>query len=225
MGDRIGESIGLLHLGQIAQHDGDDDRALGYLEEALRIARDIEYREVEGECELLIGAIALDGGDLETANERLARSMATCRDAADKRGEANALRWLGRADLAAGNLASARDRLAEAFEAFRNADMWEELLGCCDDCAILALQLGRGGTAAGLALTSDAARERLSLPRAPRAQARWETQSGVLAEAGPAEVWEIDAAIRAVRELQVPAKLPPGEAIVKPLALPRDVEP
>ncbi len=218
MGDRIGESIGLLHLGQIAQHVGDDDQARGHLLEALRIAREIEYREVEGECELVLGEIALDAGDLASANERLTRSLAICREAADKRGEANALRWQGRADLAGGLLALAHARLVEALQSFRDAEMWGELLGCLEDCVGLALQFGQPATAANLALTLAATRDRLSLVRTPRSQARWLAQSAALSQApaapsaAHAEVWEIDAAIGAVRALTAPADQATGAA-------------
>ena len=50
LGDRVGEAIGLLHLGQIATLCLVDDRtgAFANLERALAIAREIKHQEIEG---------------------------------------------------------------------------------------------------------------------------------------------------------------------------------
>ena len=63
LGDRRGEAIGLLHLGQIASISGDDAQAQMHLEQCLAIAREIKHQEIEGECELVLGEVAFEAGD------------------------------------------------------------------------------------------------------------------------------------------------------------------
>ncbi|MEO7338871.1 MAG: hypothetical protein ABIV63_20045, partial [Caldimonas sp.] len=206
LGDRIGEAIGLLHLGQIQLHLGNDDESRRYLEECLVIAREIKHQEVEGECELTLGEVAFEGGDQEHACLRFKRSLTVCREAADKRGEANALRWLGRVDLQRRDLPTARERLVEALRAFRAFEIWEEVLGCLEDHALLALREGRGEVAVGLAATAQCSRERLKLARWPRREAVWRSQLAELRAGLPesqfeecwslAREWPIDQAVR-----------------------------
>ena len=214
MGDRVGEAIGLLHLGQIAYHIGDDERAREQLKQALAIAQDIDYREVEGECELALGEVALHAGDLPAAGKRLDRSLTVSREAADKRGEANALWWLGKVALQAGQWQPARAQLGEALKAFREFEMWDELLGCLEDHAVLARHLGSSDAAIRVAATATSARKRLGLSRPPRPEALWETQLQLLREdaasAGFVDAWneawdgwEVDDAIRAAAALPV----------------------
>ena len=161
--DRIGEAIGLLHLGQICLYQGDDATA--------RVAsgampghrpRD-RHQEVEGECELVLGEVAFEIGDAAQACLRFKRSLTVCREAGDKRGEANALRWLARVDLQAGDLASARARLSDALRAFRAFEMREELLGCLEDHAEVAEAEGKREIAVGLVAAAARSRERLCL--------------------------------------------------------------
>src|SRR4029079_13648408 len=96
LGDRFGEAIGLLHLGQIGIYLANDEQALVQLEQCLAIARSIKNQEIEGECELMLGEICFEAGSLEQACLRFNRSLTFCREAGDKRGEANASRWLGK---------------------------------------------------------------------------------------------------------------------------------
>jgi predicted ATPase/class 3 adenylate cyclase len=183
LGDQAGESIGLLHLGQIAVHLGDDARAFEHLEQALAIAREIEHQELEGECELVLGEVAFEGNDLVQASLRFKRSLTVCREAGDKRGEANALWWLGKVDLQGGDIASARGRLADALRAFRAFEMWDELLGCLEDQALLALIEGRADLAVRLAAAAGQSRDRLRLARAPRNEARWQAHLDTMRKA------------------------------------------
>ncbi|MDH4052845.1 MAG: hypothetical protein OEU93_14820, partial [Rubrivivax sp.] len=76
--NRIGEAIGLLHLGQIALYEEDAARAQPDLAQALAIAREIEHREVEGECELTLGQADFDAGDLDAAAAHFEASLAIC---------------------------------------------------------------------------------------------------------------------------------------------------
>ena len=201
----IGEAIGLLHLGQIWLHRGDDAMARSYLEQCLAVAREIRHQELEGECELVLGEVALETGDAAQACLRFKRSLTVCREAGDKRGDANALRWLARVDLQSGDLESARARLSDALRAFRAFEMREELLGCLEDHAELAEAEGKREVAVGLAAAAAQSRERLGLTRSPRGERRWQALVGRLRRAmseglfdsawNDAQQWQIDEAI------------------------------
>ncbi|NWG73713.1 MAG: tetratricopeptide repeat protein [Rubrivivax sp.] len=175
--------------------------------EGLEIVRTVESPEWEGACELLLGEVEYEAGALPSAQEHFARSLAICRDGADKRGEANATWRLGTVDVASGDYASARARLSEALQAFRNAEMWKELLGCLEEFAGLAQHAGRLGEAVGIAAASTVARQRLALVRHPNAEARWQRRLDVLRDAQGEQgfvaawnlawdQWETDDAIR-----------------------------
>jgi predicted ATPase/class 3 adenylate cyclase len=212
VGDRMGEAIGLLHLGQIAVYLGEDGEAVTHLEQCLVIAREIKHQEVEGECELVLGESAFELGDWAQACLRFKRSLTVCREAGDKRGEANALWWLGKADLLRHDIGTARSRLGDALRAFRAFDMWEELLGCLEDHASLIQAEGDTDSAVRLSATADAARERMRLPRAPRSEQRWQQHLAELcksassvafeAERTVGRDWPIDRAIRSALSTQ-----------------------
>jgi tetratricopeptide (TPR) repeat protein len=206
LGDRIGEAIGLLHLGQIRLHQGDDATARAQLEQCLAIAREIRHQEIEGECERVLGEVALETDDRGQACLRFKRSLTVCREAGDKRGEANALHWLARVDLQAGDAAAARPRLEEALRAFRAFEMRQELLACLEDHAALAQAEGRLEVAAGLLAAASQSRQRLALKLSPRAERRRQALIGALRRAmadtafesawDEARQWEIDDAVR-----------------------------
>jgi predicted ATPase/class 3 adenylate cyclase len=168
LGDRYGEAIGLLHLGQVAAALGDDALAQRHLDDGLAIARRIGNVEVAAECERELGALALFEGDLPTAQSRLQHALGVCREANDSRGETQVGWWLGRTDLAAGDLPSARERLGKALRAFHGFEMWDELLACVEDHARLVHAEGRSELGLGLVAAAARARERLGLPRARR---------------------------------------------------------
>ena len=206
LGDRRGEAIGLLHLGQINVFQGNDTQARVHLEQCLSIAREIKHQELEAECELVLGETAFEGDDREQAGLRFKRSLTVCREAGDKRGEANALWWLGQLDLLGGDIASARARLSDALRAFRAFETWEEVLGCLEDHAVLAHAEGRSDVAVCLAAVAAKSRERLGLVHSPRSEARWQARLTEMRAAVPdlqysglwleAQQWQIDNAIR-----------------------------
>lgn len=212
MGDRYGEAIGLLHLGQIEVYGGADTQARSHLEECLAIAREIKNQEVEGECERVLGEIAFEAGDRPEARRRFARSLTVCREAGDKRGKANAQWWLGRADFQGGDLESARLRLGEALQAFRAFNMQGELLGCLEDHAALALAEGSADVAVRLAAAAGMSRERQGLALPPRAGKRWQDQIDALRQAMTGAAfdaewhqgrgWAIDDAMRSALSTQ-----------------------
>jgi hypothetical protein len=173
-GDRVGEVIVLLQLGQIGAWLGDDAQARPHLEASLALARQLEHREVQAECELVIGQLEFDTGTPSRARDRFMRALAISRGAADKRGEANALWWLSKVDLGDRALAAAGARLDEALRVFRAFEMRRELLGCLEDCAVLASLVARNGLAVQIAAAAAASRERLSLIRPPRSEMRWQ---------------------------------------------------
>ncbi|HRI17221.1 MAG TPA: tetratricopeptide repeat protein [Burkholderiaceae bacterium] len=174
IGDRVGEAIGLLHLGQIAIHRGELDAARTLLDQCLAISRELKLIDVEGECELHLGEADFDAGLIDKAAQHYKRSLIVCREGGDKRGESNALWHLGQIDLHGSDSTAARGRLGESLQSFNAFGMRSELLGCLEDCARLAHAERRPAVAAQLAGAIEIARERLSLPsRPPRAEERW----------------------------------------------------
>jgi len=173
-GDRLGEAIVLLQLGQIGVWLGDGAQALPHLEASLGLARQLGHREIEAECELVIGQLEIETATPSRARDRFMRSLAISRGAADKRGEANALWWLSKVDLGDRAFAAAGARLDEALRAFRAFEMRNELLGCLEDCAVLASVVAQNSLAVQIAAAAAASRERLSLIRSPRSEMRWQ---------------------------------------------------
>ncbi len=206
VGNRIGEAIGLLHLGQIAAYIGDDTEAENCFGQCDAIAREVKHREVEGECERMRGEIALYADDLATARARFTHSLEIFRVAGDKRDEATSSWWLGKTDLAAADLASARTRLCAALRSFEAIEMREELVGCIEDHARLAYACGNPEDAARLYGAASVQRERLALARPPRSESRWRDDVAAARAAlgdlafetawSDGRGWEIDAAIR-----------------------------
>ena len=212
LGDRVGEAIGLLHLGQIAIYRGELDAGRSFLGQCLSIAREIKSMDTEGECELHLGEADVDGGAPDMASQHFKRSLIVCSEGGDKPGEANALWRLGQLDLGNDDLASARARLGEALRSFNAFGMRAELLGCLESCAGLAKAENRLATAARLVGAIELARERLSLGRPPKAEERWSTQIAALRKALPADEfdvargegrqWQIDDALRQALSVQ-----------------------
>ena len=210
-GDRVGEAIVLLQLGQIGVWLGDDAEARPHLEASLALARQLEHREAEADCELAFGQLEFDIGTPARARDRFTRSLAISRGAADKRGEAKALWWLAKVDLGNRALTVAGAGLDEALHAFRAFEMRDELLGCLEDCAVLASLVDRGSLAVQIGAAATAARERLSLIRPPRSELRWQRHVDALRAAMGSEsfqaVWDegretgIDEATQWARQL------------------------
>jgi len=192
LGDRIGEAIGLLHLGEIDEELSDNDAARAHFAQCLAIAVDIEHRELEGECERNLGELALHDGDLPAARTRFARSLDVFRAVEDKRGEATSLWWTGKADIAAGDGSAARTKLCSALRAFQAFEMSAELLGCLEDHAGILHGLGFPTDAIRLYAAAAAARERLVLRRPTRSEHHW--RAGVAAARNGAGDAAFDAA-------------------------------
>jgi predicted ATPase/class 3 adenylate cyclase len=171
--DRTNETIARSQLGQIHAYMEDDAFAERQFRECLAVAREIQYHELESECELMLGALALGAGDANAARTKFADALQLSRDAGDKRGEATALWWLGGADLARGEVDAARVSLGGALRAFQGFDMYSELLGCLEDHASLLRAMGNLEAAARLCGAADAWRRLLALPRTPRAERKW----------------------------------------------------
>ena len=176
VGDRLGEAIGLLHLGEIAVSLGDDSTANLYLHQCLAVARELRNQEAEGECQLALGRSAYLAHDLTQSRLCLTRSFTVCREAGDKRGEANAVWWLGKCDLEENDSAAAHTRLEEAVKAFRAFGMREEVLGCLEDHALLMHAAGHTERTVQIAAAAAQSRQRLSLSRTALAEAAWQVQ-------------------------------------------------
>jgi predicted ATPase/class 3 adenylate cyclase/tetratricopeptide (TPR) repeat protein len=197
VGDRLGEAIGLLHLGEIAVTLGDEIRAKLHLLQGLSVARELRNQEAEGECQLALGRSAFGARDLAQARLWLTRSLTVCREAGDKRGEANAVWWLGKCDLDAGDTVAAQARLDEAVKAFRAFGMREEVLGCLEDHAVLMHACGHSELTLQIAAAAAHSRQRLSLARTPPAETAWQSQLAgwrqAMSDAGFEAEWQIGA--------------------------------
>jgi tetratricopeptide (TPR) repeat protein len=171
-GHRLGEAHGLLNLGEIAVRQSDDNGARKLFEECLAIAREIRHMETEGECERNLGEIALAAGDVDGARRRFLRSLDICRSAEDKRNETIALWCLGKVEAAAGDRESARAKFTEALRAFESFEMSSEALDCLEDFAALMQESGRPADAVRVHAATVAIRERLTIARLQRGEAR-----------------------------------------------------
>ena len=175
LGDRVGEAIGLLNLGEISMRQDDPD-AKELFEQCLTIARSIKHQELESDCERNLGELAFGAGNLPAAQIRFARSLTVCRDAADRRGEAIALWRLGKTDAACGDHESARKRLAEALRALQAFEMNSEALDCLEDYVKLMQLAGQIESAVRAYAAGGAIRETLALPRPPHREAELQTR-------------------------------------------------
>ena len=173
LGDRIGEAIGLLHLGQIETYLGNAQEARSRFESCAAIASALKHCEIQIECEYMLGELALDEGDFAGARERFASSLNTSRQAGDKRAESIALWCLGKTDVSGGDVKSGREKLEEALRRFRSLEMRPEMIGCLEDLAGLEQSSGHLNHALKLYAGASAARDYLTLPRAPRIESRW----------------------------------------------------
>jgi predicted ATPase/class 3 adenylate cyclase len=175
LGDRIGEAIGLLNLGEISMRQGDPD-AGELFENSLTIARSIKHQELESDCERNLGELALSAGDLQSARTRFARSLKVCQDAEDKRGEAITLWRFGKADAASGDHDSARKKLADALRALQTFEMSAEVLDCLEDYVKLLELGGQCESAVRTSAATAALREMLGLPRSPHREAEMQAR-------------------------------------------------
>lgn len=188
LGDRIGEAIGHLHLGEIHAYVGNEAEARSHFEQCLAIAHELEHLEIESECQRMLGELALDAGDIAAARTRFAQSLTVCQDAEDKRGEATSLWLLGKADLAEGLLPTARVRLDGALRAFEAFEMHAESLGCLEDYTDLVRALRDLPRVVRLCAAIETAREMMALARTPRSEKRWHANvDAVRAAMAPAD--------------------------------------
>jgi predicted ATPase/class 3 adenylate cyclase len=171
-GNRLGEAHGLANLGEIAVRRADDGGARRLFEQCLAIARDIRHVELESECERNLGELAFAAGDVEGARERFVRSFDVSRAAEDKRNEAIALGCLAKVDAASGDRDAARAKFTDALRAFESFQMSSEVLDCLEDCAALMQDCGRSADAVRVQAATVAIRERLTIPRLLRGEAK-----------------------------------------------------
>ena len=172
--DRIGEAIGLLHLGQIHAYVGDDARRRGST--SSNASRSPARSSNPGDRERMRAhARRARARGWRPASARAPASHArwtVCREAGDKRGEANAAVVAGRSTCRRRSRVGARVRLGGALRAFHAFEMHEELLGCLEDHAKLLEAMDSGDDAVRLFAAAAAARDRLALPRPPRVERR-----------------------------------------------------
>jgi hypothetical protein len=99
--------------------------------------------------------------------------------------------WLGKLDLAKNDVDSAMPHLREAIRAFEAFGMNAETIGVIEDHARLAHSLGLTADSVRLYGAASAARERLSLPRAPRLEPLYGDDLGLLRAALTTSAFEI----------------------------------
>ena len=208
-----GEVIGHLHLGQCASALGEAAQAAGHLQRGLALAREIGQQEIEAECTFELGQLAAEGKDATGARRWLDDSMRVSHDSGNKRGEACALWGLAQQDLAHGDITTARPLLQQALRAFRDFEMREQMLGCLESLAELALQEAAAGDpgalarAATLAESAEQLRQRWQLLRPRRLLGRWEAlMQGLGAWVPSGKTWSAEEAVQA--GLQAPAGVP-----------------
>ena len=100
-GERIGEAIGLLHLGEICAVRRRRRAAQPASSSASRSPERSSTGRSRPNASGMLGELALEAGHCPARALGFARSLEVCREAEDKRGEATALWWMGKADLAA----------------------------------------------------------------------------------------------------------------------------
>ena len=223
LGDKVGEAIGLLHLGEICVQLADDATAQAHFEQCLVIAKSIKHLELESECERNLGELALVAGDLQVAQARFARSLKICRDAENKRDEAIALWCMGKTDTAGGNYAEAGSRLAEALRAFEAFEMHLEALNCLEDYAVLLHVVGQPGGAVRLQAAMTSIRAALALPRSPRDEPKRQQnidaarvalgEDGFSAAWSEGQKWAFDDAIEYIMESMAASAVTPASAV------------
>ena len=175
LGDRVGEAIGLLNLGEISVQQGSSG-ARELFEQCLAIARDIKHQELESDCERNLGEIALEAGDFRAAQVHFTRSLKVCRDAEDKRGEALALWRLGRTDMAAGERELSAQKFSEALSALQAFEMNAEVLDCLEDFVELLQLAGEVESAVRIGAAVTATREARALVRSPHREAEMQVR-------------------------------------------------
>ena len=96
LGEKEGEVVGLLHLGQIAVYVGNNELAQSSLSECLLIARPSRIASPRARPNCGWARTPSRRADPDDARRHLERSLAVCREAGDRRGEAHAQYWLGK---------------------------------------------------------------------------------------------------------------------------------
>jgi predicted ATPase/class 3 adenylate cyclase len=191
LGHRSGEAVALQHLGEICAYVGEDVEARRLLGQSLALGCEIKYPEIESDCQRVLGQLALERGDLAEARAFLALALAVCQTGRDKRGTAMVSWWLGKVELASNDGDSALQHLREAIRAFESFGMNAETIGVIEDYARLACSSGVADDSARLYSAASAARERLSLPRAPRLEPLYQNDLGSLRAALTTSAFDI----------------------------------
>ena len=104
--------------GDLEQKEGDHERALATLEEAVARWREVDDPRETAEALRCLGFTRLVSGDLRGAEEPIAEALATFRDIGDRRGEAWALQNLAWISFGGGDLATAEERLNASIRMF-----------------------------------------------------------------------------------------------------------
>ena len=175
LGDRVGEAIGLLYLGELSVQQGSGG-ARELFEQCLAIARTIEHQELESDCERNLGEIALEAGDFRAAQTRFARSLKVCRDAGRQAGRSARAVAPGTNRYGNGELDLSARRFSEALCALQAFEMNAEVLDCLEDVVELLQLLGEVENAVRMCAAVTAIREARALVRSPHRESEMQTR-------------------------------------------------
>jgi tetratricopeptide (TPR) repeat protein len=112
----------LLGQGHLELQAGEPRDAREYLESAVRVARDVSYRQGEAAALSALGHLEKDEGEYHEAESRYRAALSLFRTLGDVEGTANVHLGLGFLAIKTGNLESALADLGSALNAFREAE-------------------------------------------------------------------------------------------------------
>lgn len=119
--DRVLRQHVLVNLGEVTRRQGEFGLALTYLEESVKLARDLEDMEALAHSLGILGLCQLNGDDLESARSSFGEQLKLGRERRDRGAEASALGGLGNIDFLAGKYVRAATRYRRAAELNANA--------------------------------------------------------------------------------------------------------
>jgi hypothetical protein len=133
-----GEAWAVIHLGTLAEMDGDLDRARAEYGRARDIATSIGHKALEGTVVGELAGIAVAQGDLDGARRQLWEAIEIQRQSHDLYNVAPHLNDIALVEILSGNLSAARARAIESLRAsFDIDDEWV----VCEALLLLALVL------------------------------------------------------------------------------------
>ena len=159
--DRVLTVEALLNLGEVARATGDTTTALSMFEQALALAREIDYAAYMAECLEALAKTALDIGDLEQAEARLTEWSALDERIVDLLYRLRLRRDLGRLARLREDWTLAATQYTDALALLESLQSYRRLheASMLDEVAALAAMIGEPARGARLWGAADALRE------------------------------------------------------------------